>query len=64
MERAPDAAGHHCRLAGADFRVLERCRLTEHEQRELIAIDPGVIADRLDVLQDDHRIRAVAIEAP
>jgi hypothetical protein len=36
----------------------------EHEQREPRVVDPDVVADRRDVLEDDARIRSVEIEAP
>ena len=51
-------------LAGRDARQLQRRRRAEHEEHELIVVDPDVIADRLDLRQDDGRHAAGSIEAP
>ena len=63
VQRAPDVLSEHARLARAHVRLQSR-RIAEHEHRDAVRVDPGVIADGFYVIQDDARIAAVQAKAP
>jgi phage replication-related protein YjqB (UPF0714/DUF867 family) len=58
MQRSADVVGDDLGLAGLDVCDLQRrgfALLSEHEQHELPGIHPRVIANRIDVGEDQLR---------
>src|SRR5688572_27243690 len=64
MQRTADAVGYYFALPGLHAGQLQRVWLAEHEQPDAISVDPGVIADRLDVGQDQLRLPALRVKPP
>ena len=64
MQRSADVVGGDLAFAGLTLASCKRGRLAEHEQHQVIGIHPRVIADRLDVGEDQLRVLALRVESP
>ena len=51
-------------LPNGDIGDSQRGWRAQHEQRHGVSVDPGVIANRLDVREQDLRIVSTGVEAP
>jgi hypothetical protein len=64
LQRSADVSRDDLRLAARAIRDLQGRRLSEHEERDRLRVEPGVIADRLDVGQQHLGILAAQRELP